>query len=92
MARDITVDRVEMKAADPDTAKTGLLGWVSCRLNGNLQLGGIALRRTLEGRLTLSFPAKRDRTGQQWYYIRPLDSSTRRAIERQVFSALGVCA
>ena len=66
----------------------GLLGFVTCTV-GDLVLDGITVRRTREGRLTLSFPARRDRSGRDHPYIRPLDDATRREIEAQVFRALG---
>jgi len=59
------------------------------RLNQAIRIDGVALRRTTEGKLTLSFPARRDSAGQQHAYVRPLDNDVRRQIERQVLRALG---
>jgi hypothetical protein len=63
--------------------RRGLLGWVSLEING-LVIDGLALRRTREGRLALSWPAKRDRRGVDHYVVRPIDHKTRIEIERQV--------
>jgi DNA-binding cell septation regulator SpoVG len=90
--KDIMIDRIELKTAGPEAAETGLLGWISFRLNRRLQVDGVALRRTIEGRHTLSFPARRDRAGNQRFYVRPLDDETREAIESQVLTALGILA
>lgn len=68
--------------------RDGLLGYVSCVLNGHVILDGIALRRTAGGRLALAFPKRRDRSGKRHALIRPLDSDARQEIERQVFAAL----
>jgi DNA-binding cell septation regulator SpoVG len=88
----INIDRVELVTAGPAGAETGLLGWIQCRVNRSLLLDGLTLRRTQDGRLALSFPARRDRAGNQRFYVRPLDDETRCEIERQVFAALGLAA
>ena len=88
MPRDISITDVRFLAARPDQISTGLLGWVSLVVNVRLRLDGIALRRTADGRLALSFPARRDAAGRQHSYVRPLDDRTRREIEHQVFAAL----
>ncbi len=51
-------------------------------------LDGITVRRTREGRLTLSFPARRGRGGESHAYIRPLDDRARLAVEREIFDAI----
>lgn len=90
MGRNIYVTDVRCVAGSAEDAASGLLGWVSCTLNGVIRLEGIALRRTRDGRHALSFPARRDGTGQDHPYIRPLGDAARREIERQVFAALGL--
>lgn len=67
-----------------------MIGWVACTLNGSIRLDGLALRKTASGRLALSFPARRDATGKQHFYSRPLDDRSRREIEYEVFKALGL--
>jgi hypothetical protein len=87
---ELTIDRIELKTAGADAAETGLLGWISFRLNRRLHVDGVALRRTADGRPTLSFPARKDGAGRQRFYLRPLDDETREGIETQVFMALGL--
>ena len=89
---DLVIDKIEMMTAGPEAAESGLLGFIRCRLNGRLQLAGIALRKTRDGRHTLSFPARTDGAGEQHFYLRPMDDQTRIEIERQVFEALGLAA
>ena len=84
----IKITNVQFTSADPRDVETGLLGWIRCTLNGSIQLDGISLRRTRDGRHTLSFPARFDQAGRLHHYLRPLDDETRHAIERQVFKAL----
>ena len=87
----LRVDDVHMVSARQRDRERGLLGWVSCVLNDSLRVDGIALRRTTDGRLTLSYPAHRDGAGRQHFYVRPLTDVARREIEDQVFAALGLC-
>ena len=68
----------------------GLVGFMQVLLTCGLVLDGLALRVTREGRLTLAFPARRDRNGTRHYYVRPETEAARREIERQVFAGLGV--
>ncbi|RKY19801.1 MAG: hypothetical protein DRQ55_09720 [Planctomycetota bacterium] len=68
-------------------AQRGLLGWLSCRY-GDLLLDGIAVRRTRDGRMCLSFPTRHDRHGRQHHLVRPADDASRRAIERVIFDAI----
>ncbi len=75
-------------ARDADKQR-GLLGFVTC-VAGNLVLDGIAVRRTQEGQLTLSFPERRGRGGERYPYIRPLDDDARRAIEREILGAINL--
>ena len=87
---EMRISNLQFKSARISDAESGLLGWISCSINGTLRLDGIAVRRTLDGRLALSFPARRDEAGRQHAYVRPLDDTGRRDFERQVFQALGI--
>ena len=85
----MTLTDVRFKAADANALQTGLLGWLTFSI-GPLQVDGVTLRRTADGRTTLSFPARRDRAGRQHFYVRPLNDDARRVIEHQVLRALGL--
>jgi len=86
----IRIDRIELVTAGPAAAETGLLGWLRFRVNRALMLDGVTLRRTQDGRHSLSFPAKTDGAGRQRFFVKPLDSEIRQGIEAQVFAALGL--
>ena len=66
-----------------------MFGWISCTVDGTLRLSGIALRTTADGKLALSYPARKTRDGGQHFFIRPVDDKARREIEHQILSALG---
>ena len=86
----IQLTSIAFTAAPPAEVRTGLLGWVTCVVNDGLLLDGVTLRRTRDDRLTLSYPARRDSTGQQHHVVRPINDEARRAVEAQVFRALGI--
>ncbi len=88
--RGIRVTGVQLVSAGAAARISGLLGWVSCTLNDEVRLDGIALRRTSEGRLVLSFPERRDGAGRRHPYIRPVDDEARRAIEHEILTAIGL--
>jgi DNA-binding cell septation regulator SpoVG len=67
----------------------GLLGFIRCVIDGRLVLDGITLRRTLDNRLTLSFPEREDGLGRRHPIIRPVDDEARRAIEAAILGSLG---
>ncbi len=67
---------------------TGLRGWASCVINDALGVGGLGVRKTEGGRLTLSFPGHKDRNGEMHHHLWPKDDETRRVIEEQVLGEL----
>jgi DNA-binding cell septation regulator SpoVG len=86
----LTISRVRFRAAPPDQVPRGLIGFVSLLVGGCLRLDGIAVRRAQCGRLVLSFPSRRDSHGTDHFYFRPIDDKSRRDVERQVLTALGM--
>ena len=81
---------IKFVAAEGDDRAAGLLAWISCVIDDTVLIDGITLRRTLDGRLALSFPSRRDSSGRQHPIVRPLDDRARREIETQIFAALGL--
>jgi DNA-binding cell septation regulator SpoVG len=80
--------RAWVRGSDEDL-RSGLIGFVSL-FYGDLVLDGLTVRRTADGRLTLSFPERRDRHGRRHPYVRPLDDDARQRIERVVFGEASV--
>ena len=68
--------------------RTGLIGYVSVEFGG-LVLDGIVVRKTTDGRFTLSFPARTDRAGRKHPYIRPVSDQVRKEIEDDLLWQLG---
>lgn len=72
----IEISEVRLKLLDE--IEDSLLGWASCVVNGSLHLDNITIRYDREGRIVLTFPAKRSRTDAKYYYFNPI---TREAAE-----------
>ena len=87
---DFLITAVRLFHSSSEEARTGLLGYVTFTVNGRLRLDGVAVCRTVEGDIALSFPARRDQAGQERFYIQPVDDATRRELEQAVFDALGI--
>ena len=73
------------RGSDEDEQR-GLLGFLSLSY-GDLILDGVTVRRTASGRMTLSWPERRDRQGRAHPYLRPVSDEARRRIEQAVFGA-----
>ena len=87
---DLRITSVGFTNASSADIRTGLLGWLTFVLNDTLMVDGVTVRRTREGRTTLSYPARRDAAGQQHFFIRPIDDGARHDLERQIFAKLGI--
>ncbi len=81
------VSDVTCSIAPPSAQANGLLGWVRFRV-GEFQFDSVALRRTTAGRLTLSYPSRRDSRGVRHCLVHPVGAAARQEIEAQVISAL----
>lgn len=84
----LQVSEVKFVPATPGAREGGLLGFLSFLVGGSLRIDGVTLRRTMDGRTALSFPARRDRAGRAHYVVCPIDDASRLAIEQQVFESL----
>jgi len=84
------VSNVRFVQAPKSLQRAGLLGWISCEVNGTLKLEGLTLRCTLDGRRILGFPSRIDGQGKKRFFIKPLNSATRMDIELQILEALGI--
>lgn len=83
------ISEVRFSSGPATHVERGLLGWFSFVLNGSIRIDGVSLRRTADGRLALSYPARVDSSGREWRFIRPLSDTVRRDIEHQVLAAVG---
>ncbi len=84
------ISDVRLTATTRENREQGLLGFISLTIDNGLRIDGLTLRRTLEGELTLSYPARRDRDGREHPYIRPTGESAGRQIQEEVLTQLGL--
>ena len=84
------ISEVRLRSVNPTERASGLLGFVSFVVDGQLCIDGVTVRRTRRGQAVLSFPFRRDRQGNEHPLVRPVNDCARREIERQVFRALGI--
>jgi hypothetical protein len=88
--RSISITDVRLYPGSWRDVQTGLLGWVTFVVGGALRVDGVALRRTLCGRLALSYPIRKYAGESEYHIVRPVDAESRREVERQIFEALGL--
>ena len=82
------VSEVRAKWCSADGQADGAVAHLGITINGGLRIDeGLYLRRTADGRLTMSFPA-RIRGSLKRFFVRPLDDATRLEIEEQVIAEL----
>lgn len=81
------VSAIIISPAPPSEAERGVLAWVSCTLAGRCRIDGLAIRRTLQGELRVTFPARRDRGGRRHAYVWPIDRDDRASIEHEILHA-----
>jgi len=84
----LVVTEVRLTAASQRDAESGLLAYLTVVLNGSLAVDGLALRRSVEGKTYVSYPARTDRRGGRHPIVRPLSEDARVELEREVFRAL----
>ena len=83
------ISELKYTPANQEAKERGLLGFVQCVVAGLLRVD-CALRRTRDGRLTISFPVKRDQAGRSHPLVAPANAEARLAIESAVFDAVAV--
>jgi len=84
----VKVSDIRFTAAPKALRGTGLYAFAQVLLDGRWEVDGIAIRRSLEGALLVTFPARKDGSGAARPYFRPVDPEARAAIEVAVLHAL----
>jgi DNA-binding cell septation regulator SpoVG len=74
--------------ADDEQAREGLVGFLSLFVGEDLIVDNVTLRRTLDGRYSLSWPARTDKHGKKHSSVRPVSDEVRRRIEREILAEL----
>ncbi len=60
------------------------IGWASCVVNGSLFLNNIAIRRTNDGKVFITFPAEKSVESSKYFYFNPINQEAARILEEAV--------
>ena len=82
------VTQVDVTKASGREQGMGLLAYLVVTLDDQLILDGVTLRRTSDGRSTLSFPERRGRHGRKHPTVRPVDAESRASFQLQVLDII----
>jgi hypothetical protein len=81
------VGELRFHPADRAQRERGLIGWTTFEL-GSVRVDGVAVRRTRDGRLTLSFPTRVDDRGRLRAVVRPRSREAHEEIVAQVIAEI----
>ena len=82
----------DVKLRIVDDGKDGLLAWASCVVNNSIFLNNIAVRRSRDGSLFLTYPAKRTSGGERYQVFNPISVQAANTIQNAVLARLAVLA
>ncbi len=82
----MSITNVVITRSSPGDRKAGLLAFVACTY-GEIEIDGIAVRRTLDGKLVVTFPAKRRGDCGRRFFVAPRSTPVRQEFERAILTA-----
>jgi DNA-binding cell septation regulator SpoVG len=82
----------DVKIRIVENSSGGLVAWVSIIVAGIVKLDNIAIRRSLEGSLFLTYPNKLRANGSKHSYFNPVSTAASKIVERAVFDRLSALA
>jgi len=71
-----------------DKSEDGLIGWASCVLNESMFLNNIAIRHSKEGEVILTFPAKKSKSNQKYFYFNPISHDAANVLKKAIIDKL----
>ncbi|MFH1539129.1 MAG: hypothetical protein ABIH66_09230 [bacterium] len=86
---DARFDISEISARFEPNRPDGIIAWVSLVLNRRLFLGGIAVRKE-NGRVTITFPAKKREDQNMYFYHKPINARCHEEIRDAIVRALNL--
>ena len=85
-AESLKVSEVKIRLVDSN--EDGLIGWASCVVNGSLYLNNIAIRKSREGKVILTFPAKKSKGDSKYFFFNPISHDAARILEEAIIDKL----
>jgi DNA-binding cell septation regulator SpoVG len=86
MTGKLEVSQVSLRIVEDGT--DGLVAWASCILGDAIKLDSIAVRRSHNGSLYLSYPGKRTAGGSTFHYHHPISREAADLVERAIMSRI----
>ncbi len=81
----MTVTNIVITLGSPADRDAGLLAFVRC-IYGEFELDGIAIRRTTDGKIIVTFPARSWNGCRRKYFITPRSAPARREFEEAILA------
>ncbi len=81
----MSISDIQITAASPADRNMGLLAFASC-VYGEVEIDGIAIRKTVDGRIIVTFPARPWNGCRRKYFITPRSVPVRRQFEEAILS------
>lgn len=88
---DPNIPITDVKVRLVENGTDGLLAWASCVISGAVKLDNIAIRRSRDGSLFLTYPAKRTGT-ESHQYFHPISVEASKAVRNAVLARLASLA
>ena len=82
----LRTSKIRFVPASEGDQQRGLLAYV-CVVLGPYKIDGIAVRRTLKGKLAISYPTRNARSGTAHPVFLPTDPDVRGALEEEIIAA-----
>ena len=90
--QELKIPITDVKVRLVEHGTDGLLAWASCIVAGAIKLDNIAIRRSRDGSMFLTYPAKRTANGDRYHYYNPISVEAARAVQDAVLARLAALA
>lgn len=85
-SHELIVSDVQLRIVENGT--DGLIAWASCVVSGTIKLDNIAIRRSRDGNLFLTYPAKLTPGGKKYHYFNPISIEAASAVQNALLAHL----
>lgn len=84
MSQLLDVSQIHVRFVEDGT--DGLIAWASCVVGNTIKLDNIAIRRSRDGQLYTTYPAKLTSGGKKYNYYNPVNVTAAKAIQEAVLA------
>lgn len=85
--RGYVISNVQFRPS-PAALQPGILGWISCVLNGDLLLNNLVVVRKDDGKLELHYPTCQSSSGHKFFIFNPQNASFSEFLEKEIFRSI----